>query len=130
MKQGCSFDIGHTRLEHCAGDTLRVQEWNHRQRFRHRQLDHRVVAGGRREDQLVRGLQLEMESLVAVYEHAHSETWESVVKRLASQLRRYLLEVDALMPIEKKTGRPVPLPGKQVNPAAQGYPRIPVMVPD
>ena len=37
----------------------------------------------------------------------------AVVNRLASRLRRHLIEVDALMPIEKKTGRPVPLPGDQ-----------------
>ena len=36
----------------------------------------------------------------------------AVVERLASQLRRHLVDVDALMPIEKKTGRAVALPGK------------------
>ena len=46
-----------------------------------RDLQARNRAG---EDQLVRGLQLEMESLVAVYELAHSAAWESVVKRLAT----------------------------------------------
>jgi hypothetical protein len=35
---------------------------------------------------------------------------------LANQLRRHLIEVDAQMPTEKKTGRPVPLPGDG-NPA-------------
>lgn len=46
-----------------------------------RDLQARNRAG---EDQLVRGLQLEMEALVAVYEIAHSATWDSVVKRLAT----------------------------------------------
>jgi arylsulfatase A-like enzyme len=40
----------------------------------------------------------------------------AVVTRLANQLRRHLIEVDAQMPTEKKTGRPVPLPGDG-NPA-------------
>jgi arylsulfatase A-like enzyme len=35
----------------------------------------------------------------------------AVAGRLANQLRRHLIEVDALMPIVKETGRPVPLPG-------------------
>lgn len=45
-----------------------------------RDLQARNRAG---EDQLVRGLELEIESLVAVYEHAHSEAFDNVVKRLA-----------------------------------------------
>ncbi len=36
------------------------------------------------EDQLVRGLELEMAALVAVYEIAHSPAWATVVRRLAS----------------------------------------------
>ncbi len=36
------------------------------------------------EDQLVGGLELEMAALVAVYEHANSEAWNRVVKRLAT----------------------------------------------
>lgn len=46
-----------------------------------RDLQARNRAG---EDQLVRGLELEMASLVAVYELAHSEAWNRVVKRLAT----------------------------------------------
>ncbi|KLN59057.1 RpiR family transcriptional regulator [Kiloniella spongiae] len=36
------------------------------------------------EDQLMRGLELEMAALVAVYEIAHSPSWAAVVKRLAT----------------------------------------------
>lgn len=46
-----------------------------------RDLQARNRAG---EDQLVRGLELEMASLVAVYESAHSAEWTRVVKRLAT----------------------------------------------
>ena len=46
-----------------------------------RDLQERNRAG---EDQLVRGLELEMASLVAVYELAHSAEWTRVVKRLAT----------------------------------------------
>lgn len=46
-----------------------------------RDLQARNRAG---EDQLVRGLELEMAALVAVYEVAHSDAWVSVVKRLAT----------------------------------------------
>lgn len=46
-----------------------------------RDLQSRNRAG---EDQLVRGLELEMESLVAVYELAHSDAFGRVVKRLAT----------------------------------------------
>lgn len=46
-----------------------------------RDLQARNRAG---EDQLVRGLELEMASLVAVYELAHSAAWDTVVKRLAT----------------------------------------------
>ncbi len=34
-----------------------------------------------------------------------------VRKRLANELRRFLASVDAQMPIDKKTGKPLPLPG-------------------
>lgn len=46
-----------------------------------RDLQARNRAG---EDQLVRGLELEMASLVAVYEQAGSADWDKVVKRLAT----------------------------------------------
>jgi len=46
-----------------------------------RDLQARNRAG---EDQLIRGLELEMASLVAVYELAHSAAWDGVVKRLAT----------------------------------------------
>jgi DNA-binding MurR/RpiR family transcriptional regulator len=45
-----------------------------------RDLQARTKAG---EDQLGRGLELEMAALVAVYEAAHSAEWDIVVKRLA-----------------------------------------------
>ncbi|NSX53768.1 MurR/RpiR family transcriptional regulator [Parasulfitobacter algicola] len=46
-----------------------------------RDLQARYHAG---EDQLVRGLELEMAALVAVYEIAHSPAWAVVVRRLAT----------------------------------------------
>nr|WP_259943591.1 MurR/RpiR family transcriptional regulator [Sulfitobacter sp. M368] len=46
-----------------------------------RDLQARHHAG---EDQLVRGLELEMAALVAVYEIAHSPAWATVVRRLAT----------------------------------------------
>ncbi len=46
-----------------------------------RDLSARAKAG---EDQLTRGLELEMAALVAVYEAAHSPEWDVVVKRLAT----------------------------------------------
>jgi len=45
-----------------------------------RDLQERTKAG---EDQLTRGLELEMAALVAVYEAAHTPEWDTVVKRLA-----------------------------------------------
>jgi len=36
-----------------------------------------------------------------------------IVRRLAGRLRDYLVEVKAQMPVEKRTGKPVPLPGAQ-----------------
>ena len=45
-----------------------------------RDLQKRTKAG---EDQLTRGLELEMAALVAVYETAHTPEWDRVVKRLA-----------------------------------------------
>lgn len=45
-----------------------------------RDLRERTKAG---EDQLTRGLELEMAALVAVYEAAHTPEWDRVVKRLA-----------------------------------------------
>jgi DNA-binding MurR/RpiR family transcriptional regulator len=45
-----------------------------------RDLQARTRAG---EDQLTRGLELEMAALVAVYEAAHTPEWDRVVKRLA-----------------------------------------------
>lgn len=44
-------------------------------------LQNRAKAG---EDQLTRGLELEMAALIAVYEAAHTPEWDRVVKRLAS----------------------------------------------
>ncbi len=44
-------------------------------------LQNRAKAG---EDQLTRGLELEMTALIAVYEMAHSPEWDRVVKRLAT----------------------------------------------
>ena len=55
------------------------EPWLIGDRLRDLQTRHR--AG---EDQLVRGLQLEIEALVAVYEIADSAAWKSVVKRLAT----------------------------------------------
>ncbi|WP_282127702.1 MurR/RpiR family transcriptional regulator [Roseobacter litoralis] len=46
-----------------------------------RDLQARNRAG---EDQLVRGLELEMAALVSVYELAHTDEWAAVVKRLAT----------------------------------------------
>ena len=46
-----------------------------------REFQQRAKAG---EDQLARGLELEMAALVQVYELAHMPEWERVVKRLAS----------------------------------------------
>lgn len=46
-----------------------------------RDLQQRTKAG---EDQLTRGLELEMAALVAVYEAAHSQEWHDTVKRLAT----------------------------------------------
>ena len=46
-----------------------------------RDLRARTQAG---EDQLTRGLELEMAALVSVYETAHSPEWDTVVKRLAT----------------------------------------------
>jgi DNA-binding MurR/RpiR family transcriptional regulator len=45
-----------------------------------RDLQRRTLAG---EDQLTRGLELEIAALVAVYEHAHTPEWKRVVERLA-----------------------------------------------
>jgi DNA-binding MurR/RpiR family transcriptional regulator len=47
-----------------------------------RDLQQRTKAG---EDQLARGLELEMAALVAVYEHAQTPEWDRVVKRLAQK---------------------------------------------
>ncbi|MBO6601884.1 MULTISPECIES: MurR/RpiR family transcriptional regulator [Paracoccaceae] len=49
-----------------------------------RDLQARTKAG---EDQLARGLELEMAALVAVYEAAHSPDWHRAVKRLAGARR-------------------------------------------
>ena len=49
-------------------------------------LQDRTKAG---EDQLTRGLELEMASLIAVYEMAHSPEWDRVVKRLAKSKNVY-----------------------------------------
>jgi DNA-binding MurR/RpiR family transcriptional regulator len=46
-----------------------------------RDLQRRTLAG---EDQLARGLQLEIAGLVAVYELAHTPEWKRVIKRLAT----------------------------------------------
>lgn len=54
------------------------QPWLIKDRLR--DLRDRTLAG---EDQLTRGLELEMAALVAVYEAAHTAEWERVVKRLA-----------------------------------------------
>ena len=55
------------------------QPWLIKDRLR--DLQERTQAG---EDQLTRGLELEMAALVAVYEMAHSPEWDRVVKRLAT----------------------------------------------
>lgn len=55
------------------------QPWLIKDRLR--DLQERTLAG---EDQLTRGLELEMAALVAVYEAAHTPEWERVVKRLAT----------------------------------------------
>ena len=55
------------------------QPWLIKDRLR--DLQERTKAG---EDQLTRGLELEMAALVAVYETAHTPEWERVVKRLAT----------------------------------------------
>jgi hypothetical protein len=36
-------------------------------------------------------------------------------KRLANELQRYLASADAQAPVDKRTGRPVPLPGARDN---------------
>lgn len=64
-----------THLRQDMGD----QPWLVGDRLRDLQARHR--AG---EDQLVRGLELEMGALVAVYELAQSAEWAAVVKRLAN----------------------------------------------
>lgn len=64
-----------THLQQDMGD----QPWLVGDRLRDLQARHR--AG---EDQLVRGLELEMGALVAVYELAQSAEWAAVVKRLAN----------------------------------------------
>ena len=55
------------------------QPWLIKDRLR--DLQERTLAG---EDQLTRGLELEMAALVAVYEAAHTPEWKRVVKRLAT----------------------------------------------
>lgn len=55
------------------------QPWLIGDRLRDLQARHRSG-----EDQLVRGLELEMAALVAVYELAHSPAWATVVRRLAT----------------------------------------------
>ncbi len=42
-----------------------------------------------------------------------------IVRRLAGRLGDYLLEVKAQMPVEKRTGKPVPLPGAPSIPATR-----------
>ncbi|MGJ8625067.1 MAG: MurR/RpiR family transcriptional regulator [Yoonia sp.] len=70
-----SFKDFKSRLREDIGD----QPWLIGDRLRDLQARHH--AG---EDQLVRGLELEMAALVAVYEIAHSPAWATVVRRLAS----------------------------------------------
>jgi len=53
-----------------------------------RDLQERTKAG---EDQLTRGLELEMAALVAVYEAAHTPEWDRVVKRLARAKSVYVV---------------------------------------
>ena len=53
-----------------------------------RDLQERTEAG---EDQLTRGLELEMAALVAVYEAAHTPEWDRLVKRLASAQSVYVV---------------------------------------
>ena len=55
------------------------QPWLIKDRLR--DLQERTLAG---EDQLTRGLELEMAALVTVYEAAHTPEWSRVVKRLAT----------------------------------------------
>lgn len=69
-----SFKDLKTNLRNDLGD----QPWLIGDRLR--DLQERTQAG---EDQLSRGLELEMAALVAVYETAHSPEWDTVVKRLA-----------------------------------------------
>jgi DNA-binding MurR/RpiR family transcriptional regulator len=69
-----SFKDLKTNLRNDLGD----QPWLIGDRLR--DLQERTQAG---EDQLSRGLELEMAALVAVYETAHSPEWDRVVKRLA-----------------------------------------------
>lgn len=64
--------------EHLKKD-IGTQPWLIGDRLR--DLQARAKAG---EDQLARGLELEMAALVAVYEIAHSPEWDVVVKRLAT----------------------------------------------
>ncbi len=53
-----------------------------------RDLQDRTKAG---EDQLTRGLELELAALVAVYEAAHTPEWDRVVKRLARAKSVYVV---------------------------------------
>ena len=46
------------------------------------------------EDQLVRGLELEMAALVAVYELAHSDEWVAVLKRLATARSVFVIDAN------------------------------------
>lgn len=46
-------------------------------------------------------------------QHNLAEEDSEVRERLASQLRQFLASVDALMPVDKKTGKPVPYPGQR-----------------
>ncbi|MEL6515901.1 MAG: MurR/RpiR family transcriptional regulator [Pseudomonadota bacterium] len=62
------------------------QPWLIKDRLR--DLQERTLAG---EDQLTRGLELEMAALVAVYETAHTPEWDLVVKRLATALSVYVV---------------------------------------
>lgn len=74
--------IGYTSLKDLKAHLKRDmsdQPWLIGDRLRELQARHH--AG---EDQLVRGLELEMAALVAVYELAHSPAWATVVRRLAT----------------------------------------------
>ena len=62
------------------------QPWLIKDRLR--DLQERTLAG---EDQLTRGLELEMAALVAVYEAAHTPEWDRVVKRLAAATSVYVV---------------------------------------